>query len=100
MTSCVGDYHGQYRHETYDNNPMENRPEWGRYRTYYEIETVIYWIAFGLNSRNVTDDYIRELTEWAKENIENVWEGPIGYMGYWKFRFTTEEDVVAFKLRV
>ena len=84
---------------------MENRPIWGTY--YGELfplgndnwfDRPIYcWLPMCLPGKTPIEE-VQEITEWLKENIDNVWEGPIGYLGVWKFRFTDEVDCMAFKL--
>lgn len=80
---------------------LEYRPEWGSYRKNQKIERhdSLVWIPATIRYDKITVDEIRKLTEWCKENIDNVWEGPIGYLGVWKFRFTNQNDYLAFKLR-
>lgn len=102
----LGDYYwlkNQYRPP--EHNPNEYRPDWGRYRDYWAGEetfssNVVCWLPMHLSCKEYTIEEIFDLTQWMKENIENVWEGPIGYLGFWKFRFTAEEDMVAVKLYV
>lgn len=96
------------KHWTEIQREMETRPAWGRYyddlfpledyENWYD-RPIVGWMSFGISFKTPIDE-VQELTEWLKENIDNVWEGPIGYMGGWKFRFTTEADYIAFKLFV
>lgn len=84
---------------------METRTEWGIYwpNDYPDKDLdfldrpVYYWIIGTLPGKTSIEE-VEELTEWLKLNIDNVWEGPIGYMGVWKFRFTEESDGMIFKL--
>ena len=85
---------------------METRPVWGKYwpNDYPDdkdldfFERPIYgWLATGVSCKTPIED-VKEITDWLIENIDNVWEGPIGYLGYWKFRFTVESDAMIFKL--
>lgn len=85
-------------------NPFEYRPEWGRYRL-DEIDDifscdVVCWLPIHLPATKYTEVEIYELTQWLRENLDSIWEGPIGYLGFWKFRFTCEEDIVAVKLYI
>lgn len=85
---------------------MENRPIWGQYyedlfplkdyKNWYD-RPIYCWLPMCLSGKTPIED-IYEVTEWLKENIDNVWEGPIGYLGVWKFLFTEESDCMAFKL--
>lgn len=87
---------------------MESRPAWGQYyedlfpledyENWYD-RPVYCWLSTAIPFKTPIDE-VQEITEWLQENIDNVWEGPIGYMGMWKFRFTTEADYIAFKLFV
>ena len=86
---------------------METRPSWGKYWPENDMDTFLHlghqptrcWTAMYLSGVEPME-YIQEITEWLISNIDNPWEGPIGYMGYWKFRFTDEADMMAFKLLV
>lgn len=83
---------------------MEWRPEWGQYyddlfedtENWYD-RPIYGWQSMCLPLTTPIEE-ICEITEWLKENIDNMWEGPIGYLGVWKFRFTEESDCMAFKL--
>lgn len=87
------------------NAQTETRPAWGKFwpEDYIDkdiliIDCPVYcWIAMGMSFKTPIDDVIK-ITIWLHENIDNIWEGPIGYMGVWKFRFTDESDAMAFKL--
>lgn len=85
---------------------LETRLEWGVYypnsypelmkKAWYE-QPIISWRLESLSG--LTDiDRLKEITDQLKENIDNIWEGPIGYMGLWKFRFTNEFDTMIFRL--
>lgn len=83
----------------------EYRPPWGKYwpdnypdkDLELSYQPIYGWIGTGL-SRDTSINQVKEITEWLILNIDNVWEGPIGYMGIWNFRFTEETDYMAFKL--
>lgn len=84
---------------------QECRPEWGKYWPLHYpenslslIDCPIYcWTAMGIPGITPIEE-VMEITRWLIKNIDNVWEGPIGYMGVWKFRFTVISDAMAFKL--
>lgn len=57
------------------------------------------WLSYPIPMSEFNIPTIFDMIEWCKNNLDNMWEGPVGYFGVWKFRFTTEEDFVAFKLR-
>ena len=66
----------------------------------YEEFPKICWMSFVIDEDDIRELDLLECVEWLKENIDNIWEGPIGYMGLWYFRFTDEADKMAFKLFV
>jgi len=84
---------------------METRPAWGKYwpNDYPDNDLEFYdrpiycWLPACVPFETPAEE-VQELTAWLIENIDNVWEGPIGYLGFWKFRFTEESDVMVFKL--
>ncbi len=84
---------------------METRPDWGVYwpDNYPDndldfFDRQVYCWVSGVLPGETPIEEVQDLTEWLKLNIDNVWEGPIGYMGVWKFRFTEESDNMIFKL--
>jgi hypothetical protein len=72
---------------------MENYENWFH-------RPIFSWVPLCIGYTEISMEELHDITQWAKENIDNVWEGPIGYMGFWKFKFTTEEDRLAFKLYI
>ena len=96
----------QYKTPWWDQHRiMENRPIWGKYYPDGYMDKYLslsyqpmYLWQSSLLPGSTPIGRVQEITEWLKDNIDNVWEGPIGYMGDWRFRFTDEEDRMAFKL--
>ncbi len=88
-------------------NPNTYKPEWGYYHNdLYPIDDIekwknrpiVCWLPQYLDMKKYTENDAYVITVWLKENMDSIWEGPIGYMGLWKFRFTEETDIIAFKL--
>ena len=101
------------KHWTEIQRDMECRPAWGQYYDFDSLPVndlfsqddfenwcnrpIYCWMGQYIEGQTPIEE-VQEITQWLKENIDNVWEGPIGYMGWWKFRFTEETDIMAFKL--
>lgn len=92
-----------------EQNPMEYKPEWGHYcPSPHSLDNIQFWLDNPsvcwrpkyLNMKKYSVEQVQVITEWLVDNTQYIWEGPIGYMGFWKFRFTDEIDIMAFKLYV
>lgn len=89
---------------------MEYRPEWGYYhmdqypmgddiKAWLDRASVC-WLPKHLSMKEYSVEQVQDITEWLIDNTHYAWEGPIGYMGFWKFRFSNEIDIIAFKLYI
>ena len=95
--------------DIFEENSNIYKPQWGYYYNdlfpisdfeRWKKRPIFCWLPYYLDMRIYSENDIYVITEWLKENINSIWEGPIGYMGFWKFRFTKDSDIIAFKLYI
>lgn len=77
---------GRYYDDEFSHLNIEDRP-------------IFQWISYSVSMSEYNIPVIFDMIEWCKNNLDSIWEGPVGYLGTWKFRFVEEEDYMAFKLR-
>lgn len=82
-----------------DENQIE-KVGWGYYSLskHDYISNPFCWLPSYLHIDKYNIDYVKDLTIRLEDEIDNIWEGPYIKFMYWKFRFTTYEDQVLFKL--
>lgn len=83
--------------------PLENNlhpVDWGHYllSDHDYISEPVCWLPVHLDSNKYNIHYIKDLVVRLKDEINEIWEGPYIHLQYWKFRFTTYEDRITFKL--